>query len=71
MSMRPVTCDVCDNEVLVEKRSLPHTSVQWTRSTDCCPELRDGGARIEVCTRLRTRIEQAVSEGVLRVGDDD
>ncbi|MDJ1135510.1 hypothetical protein [Streptomyces iconiensis] len=71
MSMRPVECGACGNEVLVEKRSLPHTTVQWTRPTDRCPELagRDS-ALTAVCTGLRSSIERAVREGTLEVGTD-
>ncbi|MEU2608134.1 hypothetical protein [Streptomyces albus] len=72
MVMQPVTCRTCATEVLVEKRSLPHTTVQWTRSTSHCPELAGHGpARIAVCTRLRATIEQAVRDGALEVAGDD
>ncbi|MEU7559518.1 hypothetical protein [Streptomyces eurythermus] len=71
MSMRPVSCEECGTGVLVEKRSLPHTSVQWTGPTDRCPQLAGSGARIEGCTRLRASIEREVREGRLTVAHDD
>lgn len=68
--MQPVECGDCGNEVLVHKRSLPHTAVQWTRSTDHCPELAGpDSARVPVCARLRASIEQAVRDGALTVDD--
>lgn len=71
MSMRPVACAACGNEVLVEKRSLPHTTVQWTRPTACCPELAGReSARVPVCTRLRSSIEDAVRSGAIEVDAD-
>ncbi|WP_369199604.1 hypothetical protein [Streptomyces sp. PU-14G] len=70
--LEPVTCRTCSTQVLVEKRSLPHTTVQWTCSTTRCPELAGRGpAGVAVCTRLRASIEGAVREGRLRVTGDD
>lgn len=72
MPQQRVTCAECANEVLVEKRSPAHTSVQWSRPTDCCAELA-GKPRgtVEVCTRLRASIERAVREGTVVVGGED
>lgn len=72
MPQQPVTCDVCANEVLVEKRSLAHTSVQWTRPTDCCSELAGKPeGTVKVCKRPRASIERGVREGTVVVGGED
>ncbi|MEU6112290.1 hypothetical protein ABZ853_28280 [Streptomyces albidoflavus] len=68
---RPVRCLECGNEVLVEKRSLAHTSVQWTRPSARCPEIGPRGAEVRGCARLRASIEGAVRDGALRVGPSD
>ncbi|MEU8759407.1 hypothetical protein [Streptomyces sp. NPDC048659] len=72
MAQQRFTCDACPNEVLVEKRSLAHTSTQWLRPTSCCPELagRPEGT-VAVCTRLRASIERAVRAGAVPVGGED
>lgn len=69
--MRPVSCGACGTEVLVEKRSRPHTSIQWTGPADRCPELGGDGVRIEGCSRLRASIQREVREGRLKVAHDD
>ncbi|KOV60436.1 hypothetical protein [Streptomyces sp. MMG1121] len=73
--MRPVECATCGNQVLCEKFSTAHTSVQWTADAAVvCAEFRDrvaeGGtaARIRTCRALRTSIDRAVADGSLEVG---
>ncbi|MFI6516148.1 hypothetical protein ACIBF1_11365 [Spirillospora sp. NPDC050679] len=75
--MRPVDCRACGVRVLVEKRSLPHTSVQWpTGAAAACAEFapRVAAGRppalIPHCAALRGSIEQAVREGLLEVPAD-
>ncbi|MFF2777289.1 hypothetical protein ACFVU3_20555 [Streptomyces sp. NPDC058052] len=70
--MRPVQCDACGNQVLCEKFSPAHTSVQWTADAAVvCPEFRDRagrgepGARTRTCRALRSSIDRAVAEGTL------
>ncbi|MDI3408780.1 hypothetical protein [Streptomyces cavernicola] len=75
--MQPVECLTCGNQVLCEKFSLAHTSVQWTADAAvACAEFRDqvaaeGGssARIRTCGGLRASIERAVDTGELEVLD--
>ncbi|MDI3387537.1 hypothetical protein QIS99_15210 [Streptomyces sp. B-S-A8] len=74
--MRPVECLTCGNQVLCEKFSPAHTSVQWTADAAvACAEFRarvaEGAhsARIRTCRELRNSIEQAVAEGELEVAD--
>ncbi|WP_017236380.1 hypothetical protein [Streptomyces sp. SS] len=73
--MRPVECAACGNQVLCEKFSIAHTSVQWTADAALvCAEFRDrvahGGtsARIRTCRSLRSSIDRAVAVGTLTVG---
>ncbi|MFE5911329.1 hypothetical protein ACFQ6B_19895 [Streptomyces wedmorensis] len=73
--MRPVECAACGNQVLCEKFSIAHTSVQWTADAALvCAEFRDrvahGGtsARIRTCRSLRSSIDRAVADGTLTVG---
>ncbi|MEV0323783.1 hypothetical protein ACIBKX_08740 [Streptomyces sp. NPDC050658] len=74
--MQPVECVTCGNQVLCEKFSLAHTSVQWTADAAvACAEFRDrvaegaSSARIRTCRQLRTSIERAVMAGELEVAD--
>ncbi|MER5739669.1 MULTISPECIES: hypothetical protein [unclassified Streptomyces] len=74
--MRPVQCPACGNQVLCEKFSPAHTSVQWTADAAvACAEFRDRvgrgatSARIRTCRSLRDGIERAVADGTLEVGD--
>ncbi|MGW0994378.1 hypothetical protein [Streptomyces sp. NPDC002520] len=74
--MQPVECATCGNQVLCEKFSMAHTSVQWTADAAVvCAEFRDrvaqGGntARIRTCRGLRDSIDRAVEEGKLEVSD--
>lgn len=76
--MRPVECAACGNQVLCEKFSIAHTSVQWTADAALvCAEFRDrvahGGtsARIRTCRSLRSSIDRAVADGTLTVGTPD
>ncbi|MGI5164092.1 hypothetical protein ACQEU3_07020 [Spirillospora sp. CA-253888] len=75
--MRPVDCRACGVRVLVEKRSLPHTSVQWpTDAVAACAEFAPRAAAgrptalVPHCTALRGSIEQAVRDGLLEVPAD-
>ncbi|WP_455361803.1 hypothetical protein [Streptomyces sp. SYSU K21746] len=74
--MQPVECATCGNQVLCEKFSMAHTSVQWTADAALvCPEIRsqvaDGetSARIRTCRALRLSIDRAVDEGTLDIAD--
>lgn len=74
--MRPVRCAACGNQVLCEKFSPAHTSVQWTADAAvACAEFRDRvgqgatSARIRTCRALRSSIERAVTDGTLEVDD--
>ncbi|MEV6836993.1 hypothetical protein AB0N17_21205 [Streptomyces sp. NPDC051133] len=74
--MRPVECAACGNQVLCEKFSPAHTSVQWTaEAAVVCAEFRgrvtEGGstARIRTCRGLRDSIDRAVEDGILEVAD--
>ncbi|MEU3609626.1 hypothetical protein AB0E83_29920 [Streptomyces sp. NPDC035033] len=74
--MRPVECAACGTQVLCEKFSPAHTSVQWTADAAvACAEFRgrtgEGGttARIRTCRALRGSIDRAVTDGTLGVGD--
>ncbi|MEU3749237.1 MULTISPECIES: hypothetical protein [Streptomyces] len=74
--MRPVECATCGNQVLCEKFSRAHTSVQWTADAAVvCAEFRDRvgegatTARIRTCRALRSSIERAVDDGTLEVAD--
>ncbi|MFJ8542348.1 hypothetical protein ACIRFH_10095 [Streptomyces sp. NPDC093586] len=74
--MQPVECVTCGNQVLCEKFSVAHTSVQWTADAAvACAEFRDrvaaGGssARIRTCRALRGSIDRAVEEGTLEIAD--
>ncbi|MFB7395101.1 hypothetical protein [Streptomyces sp. NPDC056191] len=72
--MRPVECGTCGNQVLCEKFSTAHTSVQWTAEAGVvCAEFRgrttEGGssAGIRTCRALRASIDRAVADGSLVV----
>ncbi|MFB7831124.1 hypothetical protein [Streptomyces sp. NPDC056056] len=72
--MRPVECGTCGNQVLCEKFSMSHTSVQWTAEAGVvCAEFRgrvtEGGssAGIRTCRALRASIDRAVADGSLMV----
>lgn len=74
--MRPVECVTCGNQVLCEKFSPAHTSVQWTADAAVvCAEFRDRvsegatSARIRTCRALRSSIDRAVEDGTLEVSD--
>lgn len=78
--MRPVECATCGNQVLCEKFSPAHTSVQWTADAAVvCAEFRDRvsegvsegvtSARIRTCRALRSSIDRAVEDGTLEVAD--
>ncbi|MFF5712084.1 hypothetical protein [Streptomyces sp. NPDC012756] len=72
--MRAVECAACGNQVLCEKFSVAHTSVQWTADAAvACAEFRDRvgpgvtTARMRTCRSLRASIARAVEEGSLTV----
>ncbi|MET9387843.1 hypothetical protein ABZY09_44335 [Streptomyces sp. NPDC002928] len=74
--MQSVECATCGNQVLCEKFSMAHTSVQWTADAAVvCAEFRgrvaEGAtsARIRTCPALRMSIDRAVEEGTLEVAD--
>ncbi|WP_426404840.1 hypothetical protein ACN9M0_34600 [Streptomyces sp. R-07] len=76
--MRAVECAACGNQVLCEKFSVAHTSVQWTADAAAvCAEFRErvsqGGttARIRTCRGLRSSIDREVEEGRLTIGTLD
>lgn len=73
-----VACLDCAVRVLVRKNSEHHTSIQWTREAvaNCAAfakmSAEEGGRPIHSgCPRLAASIEQAVRDGVLKVGADD
>ncbi|MFB7214910.1 hypothetical protein [Streptomyces sp. NPDC056255] len=73
--MRAVECATCGNQVLCEKFSIAHTSVQWTADAAVvCAEFRDRvgqcgtTARIRTCRALRSSIDRAVEDGTLEIG---
>ncbi|WP_225803867.1 hypothetical protein [Streptomyces sp. NK15101] len=73
--MRAVECAACGNQVLCEKFSVAHTSVQWTADAAvACAEFRDRvrpgvtTARLRTCRALRASIDRAVEDGTLEVG---
>ena len=74
--MHELTCAMCGNEVLVEKFSPTHTSVQWLADAQtACPEFARAAAagvevnRIPSCLALRDTIEGAVRAGRLATDD--
>ncbi|GAA2774641.1 hypothetical protein [Streptomyces showdoensis] len=76
--MRAVECAACGNQVLCEKFSVAHTSVQWTADAAAvCAEFGDAGgragttARIRSCRALGASIDRAVADGALTVGTPD
>ncbi|MFI8910292.1 hypothetical protein ACIGW4_01520 [Streptomyces sp. NPDC053513] len=76
--MRAVECAACGNQVLCEKFSVAHTSVQWTADAAvACAEFRDRvrpgatTARTLTCRALRASIDRAVEDGTLTVGTPD
>ncbi|WP_405783473.1 hypothetical protein [Streptomyces sp. NBC_00859] len=65
--MTPVECAACGNQVLCEKFSTAHTSVQWTAdAAEVCAEYRDP---MRTCAALRDSIDRAVGDGRLAVAD--
>ncbi|MEV4648287.1 hypothetical protein [Saccharopolyspora sp. NPDC049357] len=75
--LRPLPCTTCGVRVLVKKLSPEQTSIQWTTSTDDCPEIAariaegDHPALVDTCPRLRATIEHALREGILEVPDTE
>ncbi|MEU6932992.1 hypothetical protein [Streptomyces sp. NPDC046385] len=76
--MRAVECAACGNQVLCEKFSVAHTSVQWTADAAVtCAEFRDRvrpgvtTARMRTCGALRASIARATEDGTLTIGTLD
>ncbi|MFC7343384.1 hypothetical protein [Saccharopolyspora griseoalba] len=73
--LRPLACRTCGARVLVKKLSPEQTSIQWTGSTETCPEISEraaGGqhpALVDTCPNLRSSIERAIGEGELPVSE--
>ncbi|WP_328396034.1 hypothetical protein [Nocardia sp. NBC_00416] len=70
--MQPLVCGTCANQVLVEKFSPSHTSVQWLDDAESsCPDLARRAALgehsnwVPTCPALRDSIERAVAAGEL------
>jgi len=72
--MQPVTCRTCGTDVLAEKYSEAHTSIQWlTDAARSCPRLyTDTGAGhtpawVPSCTELRATIDDLAHRGVMPI----
>lgn len=75
--MQPIDCHECGTAVLVEKFSIPHTSVQWlSDATSACPRIAKATADGEgglcgttglSCSSLRNTIDDAVREGRIEI----
>ncbi|MBM7458317.1 hypothetical protein JOE26_000992 [Rhodococcus coprophilus] len=76
--MEPLRCVECSAQVLVQKNSWEHTSIQWNADARRrCPQVQDGagrdgrpGAPLMACSRLAETITRAAASGVLDVYDD-
>ena len=76
--MEPLRCVECSAQVLVQKNSWEHTSIQWTAAARRRGPVgqagagRDGrpGAPLMACPRLAETITRAAASGVLDVYDD-
>jgi hypothetical protein len=75
--MRHIDCARCGVQVLVEKNSWQHTTVQWStaRPDTVCDEYRDDptltrrGVRVGRCPALRESIVAAAVDGRIPVPD--
>ena len=69
MAMRRHRCDTCSREVLVEKFSEAHTSIQWSGDSSGCPLIASGGTRpgdhSRECVALRDSIDRAAAAGLI------
>ncbi|RAX48051.1 hypothetical protein DQ353_17365 [Arthrobacter sp. AQ5-05] len=75
--MQPIDCHECGTAVLVEKFSVPHTSIQWLGdSTSACPRIAQANANGEgglcgttglSCSSLRDTIDEAVRQGRIEI----
>ena len=76
--MEPLRCGECAAQVLVQKNSWEHTSIQWNADARRrCPVVRDDdgrdgrpGAPRMSCSHLDTAIAEAATSGVIEVFDD-
>lgn len=76
--MEPLRCVECSAQVLVQKNSWEHTSIQWDADARRrCPQTQDdagrngrpGAPRLS-CSRLEETITRAATTGVIEVFDD-
>lgn len=71
MTMQKHSCDTCSRDVLVEKFSPVHTSIQWRGGASACPLIAQGGTKVgdssRQCTALRRSIDRAVNDGAIAV----
>ena len=71
MTLQPHSCTTCAREVLVEKFSEAHTSIQWRGGPSGCPALADGAPRLgehsRSCSALRASIDRAVAQGEIPI----
>lgn len=69
MAMQRHRCDTCSREVLVEKFSEAHTSIQWLGDSSGCPLIADGrtrpGDHSRACSALRASIDRAAVAGLI------
>lgn len=77
MTMQPHSCKSCGTEVLVEKFSFHHTSIQWQPDAeDTCAEFRAvveaGGRQVDAssCKAMRDSIAEAVLDGRISVPEN-
>lgn len=74
----PVSCGSCGTEVLVQKYSFHHTSIQWQADAEqSCAEFREATERgdrspmeARSCQSLRASIEAAVLDGRVPVPEE-
>lgn len=71
MTLQIHTCDSCSQEVLVEKFSEAHTSIQWRGDVGQCPYIGGGGSRpgdtSRRCPALHRSIDRAAEVGDIPV----
>lgn len=70
MTLQRHSCATCAREVLVEKFSEAHTSIQWLGDSSGCPGLAAGaplGDSSRGCGALRASIDRAAAQGEIEV----